>query len=63
MRRRKVRFKLAELGFRVKELIGGIEWWKRDGYAIGARASSTGNQDNLNLISRRLRGHGQTHRF
>jgi len=25
--------KLAELGFRVKELIGGIEWWKRDGYA------------------------------
>ena len=25
--------KLAELGFRVKELIGGIDWWKRDGYA------------------------------
>jgi rhodanese-related sulfurtransferase len=25
--------KLAELGFNVKELIGGIEWWKRDGYA------------------------------
>jgi rhodanese-related sulfurtransferase len=25
--------KLAELGFRVKELIGGIEWWKREGYA------------------------------
>ena len=25
--------KLAELGFDVKELIGGIEWWKRDGYA------------------------------
>jgi rhodanese-related sulfurtransferase len=25
--------KLAELGFQVKELIGGIEWWKRDGYA------------------------------
>lgn len=24
--------KLAELGFHVKELIGGIEWWKRDGY-------------------------------
>ncbi len=24
--------KLAELGFDVKELIGGIEWWKRDGY-------------------------------
>jgi rhodanese-related sulfurtransferase len=25
--------KLAELGFAVKELIGGIDWWKRDGYA------------------------------
>lgn len=25
--------RLAELGFQVKELIGGIEWWKRDGYA------------------------------
>jgi len=24
--------KLASLGFRVKELIGGIDWWKRDGY-------------------------------
>jgi rhodanese-related sulfurtransferase len=23
---------LAALGFKVKELIGGIEWWKRDGY-------------------------------
>jgi rhodanese-related sulfurtransferase len=26
--------KLAELGFQVKELIGGIEWWKRDGYPV-----------------------------
>ncbi len=24
--------KLATLGFQVKELIGGIEWWKRDGF-------------------------------
>lgn len=24
---------LATLGFKVKELIGGIEWWKLDGYA------------------------------
>lgn len=24
--------KLASLGFKVKELIGGIEWWKFDGY-------------------------------
>jgi rhodanese-related sulfurtransferase len=26
--------KLTELGFQVKELIGGIDWWKRDGYPI-----------------------------
>ena len=25
--------KLAKLGFRVKELLGGLDWWKRDGYA------------------------------
>jgi rhodanese-related sulfurtransferase len=25
-------FNLTELGFHVKELIGGIDWWKRDGY-------------------------------
>jgi rhodanese-related sulfurtransferase len=25
--------KMAKLGFKVKELIGGIEWWKFDGYA------------------------------
>ena len=24
--------KLAQLGFKVKELIGGLDWWKRDGY-------------------------------
>jgi rhodanese-related sulfurtransferase len=24
---------MAKLGFTVRELIGGIEWWKRDGYA------------------------------
>ncbi|MEN8188409.1 MAG: rhodanese-like domain-containing protein [Thermodesulfobacteriota bacterium] len=24
---------LARLGFNVKELLGGLEWWKRDGYA------------------------------
>lgn len=25
--------KMARLGFKVKELIGGIQWWKSDGYA------------------------------
>lgn len=24
--------KMAQLGFRVKELIGGLDWWKRDGH-------------------------------
>lgn len=24
--------KMTKLGFRVKELIGGLDWWKRDGY-------------------------------
>lgn len=24
--------KLAQLGYKVKELIGGIDWWKRDQY-------------------------------
>lgn len=24
---------MAKLGFKVKELLGGIEWWKFDGYA------------------------------
>ncbi|UOQ72735.1 rhodanese-like domain-containing protein [Hymenobacter cellulosilyticus] len=25
--------KLSQLGFQVKELMGGLDWWKRDGYA------------------------------
>lgn len=34
---------MAKLGFKVKELIGGIEWWKFDGYATeGTKASKTG---------------------
>ena len=23
---------MAELGFKVKELMGGLDWWRRDGY-------------------------------
>jgi rhodanese-related sulfurtransferase len=27
-------YKLASLGFRVKELLGGLDWWRRDGHPI-----------------------------
>jgi rhodanese-related sulfurtransferase len=33
---------MAKLGFRVKELIGGIEWWKFDGYATEGTEKSDG---------------------
>ncbi len=35
--------KMTKLGFKVKELIGGIEWWKFDGYATEGTASSPGS--------------------
>ena len=28
--------KLARLGFRAKELLGGIVWWRRDGHPVAA---------------------------
>jgi len=32
---------MARLGFRVKELIGGLDWWKRDGHPThGERAQA-----------------------
>ena len=31
---------MAKLGFRVKELIGGLDWWKRDCYKIEVGATS-----------------------
>ncbi len=30
---------LVKLGFQVKELIGGLDWWKRDGYATDGKKS------------------------
>ena len=35
--------KMVKLGFRVKELIGGLEWWKRDGYDTEGLAARTGD--------------------
>lgn len=33
---------LAKLGYRVKELIGGLDWWKRDNYpTVQKEASAT----------------------
>ncbi len=32
--------KLSELGYKVKELMGGIEWWKRDGYPVATKNAS-----------------------
>lgn len=33
---------MTRLGFRVKELMGGIDWWKRDGYATEGTKPFTG---------------------
>jgi rhodanese-related sulfurtransferase len=30
---------LARLGFQVRELIGGLDWWKRDGHATEGEAA------------------------
>ncbi len=35
-------YNLAKLGFNVKELIGGIEWWKFDGHATDGEESTPG---------------------
>ena len=35
-------YNLAKLGFQVKELIGGIEWWKFDGHATEGVEATAG---------------------
>jgi rhodanese-related sulfurtransferase len=36
-------FNMTTLGFKVKELMGGIEWWKKDGYATeGTKSQGDG---------------------
>ncbi len=37
-------YNLARLGFRVKELMGGLDWWKRDGYATDGAQGREGNR-------------------
>lgn len=38
---------MPKLGFKVKELIGGIAWWKRDGYATeGTNGNKEGEKIN-----------------
>jgi rhodanese-related sulfurtransferase len=32
---------MTKLGFRVKELIGGLDWWKRDGHPTESNVSAT----------------------
>lgn len=34
--------KMTKLGFNVRELIGGLDWWKRDGYATEGLQASAG---------------------
>jgi len=36
--------KMAQLGFNVKELIGGIEWWRRDGYETSGLKGTAGKK-------------------
>lgn len=33
---------MSRLGFRVKELIGGLDWWKRDGYQTDGKKGKSG---------------------
>ena len=32
---------MSRLGFQVKELMGGLDWWKRDGYPTEGKASGS----------------------
>ena len=34
---------MTKMGFKVKELIGGIEWWKKDGYATDGESKTDGH--------------------
>ncbi|HYD93731.1 MAG TPA: rhodanese-like domain-containing protein [Noviherbaspirillum sp.] len=38
---------MTRLGFRVKELMGGLDWWKRDGYPTAGENGSQGSSETL----------------
>ena len=38
----KTALKLLTLGFQVKELLGGLDWWKRDGYSTDGTEGKEG---------------------
>lgn len=40
----KTALKLLTLGFEVRELIGGMDWWKRDGYATEGEKAQAGKE-------------------
>ncbi len=40
----KTALKLLSLGFEVRELIGGLDWWKRDGYATESEKAQAGKE-------------------
>jgi rhodanese-related sulfurtransferase len=40
----KTAMNLLSLGFEVRELIGGLDWWKRDGYATEGQKSQAGTE-------------------
>lgn len=35
---------MSKLGFKVKELLGGLDWWKRDGYETTGEKGAKGNE-------------------
>lgn len=37
--------KMTQLGFNVKELLGGLDWWKRDGYSTEGKKGLRRNTD------------------
>jgi rhodanese-related sulfurtransferase len=36
---------MTKLGFKVKELMGGLDWWKRDGYPTSGTQGTQGNSE------------------